>query len=76
MQVLYDENIIHLIVILVCCGAVMAQDFKVREYTEAEIPSNRRPKYYDEEHRVVQDFYMLLLESVDNTDNRDVVIDH
>lgn len=71
MKILYI-----LLLSLFAVGAVMAQDFKVREYTEAEIPSNRRPKYYDEAHRVVQDFYMLLLESVDNTDNRDVIIDH
>ena len=53
----------------------MAQDFQVRECSESEIPSIRRTKYYDEAHRVVQDFYMLLLESVGNTDNRDVVIE-
>ena len=54
---------------------VIAQSFTIRECTEAEIPSVRRAKYYDEAHQVVQEFYMLLLESVGNTDNRDVIID-
>ena len=53
----------------------MAQSFTIRECYESEIPSGRRAKYYEEAHQVVQDFYMLLLESVGNTDNRDVIID-
>ena len=53
----------------------MAQSFTIRECFESEIPSGRRAKYYEEAHQVVQDFYMLLLESVGNTDNRDVIID-
>ena len=52
-----------------------AQNFKVRECFESEIPSGRRAKYFEEAHQVVQDFYTLLLESVGNTDNRDVIIE-
>lgn len=64
-----------LLLFLFSVSLVIAQSFKVRECTEAEIPSVRRAKYYDEAHQVIQDFYMLLLESVGNTDNRDVIID-
>ena len=60
---------------LLSVSLILAQSFTIRECFESEIPSSRRAKYYEEAHQVVQDFYMLLLESVGNTDNRDVIID-
>lgn len=70
------KRILYILLLsLFAVRALMAQDFQVRECSESEIPSSRRAKYYDEAHRIVQDFYMLLLESVGNTDNRDVVIE-
>ena len=64
-----------LLLLLFNVSLMMAQSFTIRECFESEIPSGRRAKYYEEAHQVVQDFYMLLLESVGNTDNRDVIID-
>ena len=64
-----------LLLLLFNVSLMMAQSFTIRECFESEIPSSRRAKYYEEAHQVVQDFYMLLLESVGNTDNRDVIID-
>ena len=64
-----------LLLLLFNVSLMMAQSFTIHECDESEIPSGRRAKYYEEAHQVVQDFYMLLLESVGNTDNRDVIID-
>ena len=63
-----------LLLLLFNVSLMMAQSYP-RKCTEEDIPSGRRAKYYEEAHQVVQDFYMLLLESVGNTDNRDVIID-
>ena len=53
----------------------MAQSFTVRECYESEIPSVKRAEYYKEAHRIIENHYMLLLESVGDVENRDVIIE-
>ena len=53
----------------------MAQSFTVRECYESEIPSVKRSEYYKEAHRIIENHYMLLLESVGDAENRDVIIE-
>ena len=53
----------------------MAQSFTIRECFESEIPSAKRSEYYKEAHRIIENHYMLLLESVGDAENRDVIIE-
>ena len=53
----------------------MAQSFTIRECYESEIPSAKRSEYYKEAHRIIENHYMLLLESVGDAENRDVIIE-
>ena len=53
----------------------MAQSFIIRECFESEIPSAKRSEYYKEAHRIIENHYMLLLESVGDAENRDVIIE-
>ena len=64
-----------LLLLLFQVSLLMAQDFVVRECTEAEIPSSRRADYYKEAHRIIENHYILLLESVGDSENRDVIIE-
>ena len=53
----------------------MAQAFIIRECFESEIPSAKRAEYYKEAHRIIENHYMLLLESIGDAENRDVIIE-
>ena len=64
-----------LLLTLLNVSLAMAQSFKVRECTEAEIPSSKRAEYYKEAHRIIENHYMLLLESVGDVENREVIIE-
>ena len=64
-----------LLLTLLNVSLAMAQSFKVRECTEDEIPSSKRADYYKEAHRIIENHYMLLLESVGDVENREVIIE-
>ncbi|MBR5824962.1 MAG: hypothetical protein IKY67_12585 [Paludibacteraceae bacterium] len=64
-----------LLLMLFDVSLCMAQSFKVRECTEDEIPSSKRADYYKEARRIIENHYMLLLESVGDSDNREVIIE-
>ena len=53
----------------------MAQSFTIRECFESEIPSAKRSEYYKEAHRIIENHYRLLLESVGDAEYRDVIIE-
>ena len=64
-----------LLLLLFNVALSMAQSFTVRECFESEIPSVKRAEYYKEAHRIIENHYMLLLESVGDAENRDVIIE-
>lgn len=64
-----------LLLLLLQVSFLMAQGFTVRECYESEIPSAKRADYYKEAHRIIENHYMLLLESVGDSDNREVIIE-
>ena len=64
-----------LLLLLFNVSLSMAQSFTVRECFESEIPSVKRAEYYKEAHRIIENHYMLLLESVGDAENRDVIIE-
>ena len=64
-----------LLLLLFNVSLSMAQSFTVRECFESEIPSAKRAEYYKEAHRIIENHYMLLLESVGDAENRDVIIE-
>ena len=64
-----------LLLLLFNVSLMMAQSFTIRECFESEIPSAKRSEYYKEAHRIIENHYMLLLESVGDAENRDVIIE-
>ena len=64
-----------LLLLLFNVALSMAQSFTVRECFESEIPSVKRAEYYKEAHRIIENHYMLLLESVGDAENQDVIIE-
>lgn len=64
-----------LLVLLLNLTMTMAQGFNIRECREDEIPSSSRADYYREAHRIIENHYIHLLESVGNTDNWEVIIE-
>ena len=60
------RRLLYIVILLMTATNIIAQDFKVRECTEAELPRSKRDRYFVQVTQFLNNYYMHLLNLEDN----------
>ena len=60
------RRLLYIVILLMTATNIIAQDFKVRECTEAELPRSKRDRYFVQVKQFLNNYYMHLLNLEDN----------